>query len=530
MSTSSNSNLSSSLHKGKACANCRRRKIRCDGVRPICRPCRSKPDQYGDCEWTDTGVTTTQILEEKIGLLEARLEELQRPETSNRSLALRDPYAAPTRSGGLTNPEDIPHTLRRTLLQNFMSHASIMGFFLEKTRFIAAVSDARLSPSLLDVVYLWGVTLSKSPVECDEEALLRKAVQSVALALANPEKRGSMYTNKLVETIQAKYLIAQYFFHKGRILEGNLHMIAAMSLVMSTKMHQINSATVPGPPGLALLEPPRDAIEEGERIHAFWGVLALNNCWTTIIGSTSNMEYTSKDGSRVDAPWPMEMEQYAQAGYRHPPSSHTVLNFAEGVPDNGTSLRALYAKAAMTLEHAAHVGHKHLYNVTNQTGDVRRTSRCFIDLENLILRLEQEISTIHGNFLGDGAQVFMTITVMAHVAMIELHKSFVEMHHASRDRVVTSAKQVMATLRSFDLSRVKFLDPIMAPFLSTTYQIAVAEVGRLRQSRSDLDQVVRWHEQEMLQISEGLLEVMTPLSSFSPLFATHLARMQSLIG
>jgi hypothetical protein len=77
---------------------------RCDGVRPICRPCRSKPEQYGDCEYTDSGFTTTEILEEKIALLEARLEELQRAEPTS-SLVLHNPYSMHAGSAGTSNVE-----------------------------------------------------------------------------------------------------------------------------------------------------------------------------------------------------------------------------------------------------------------------------------------------------------------------------------------------------------------------------------------------------------------------------------------
>jgi hypothetical protein len=191
-----------------------------------------------------------------------------------------------------------------------MSHAPGLGLFLEKNRFLTAASHNQLSPSLVHVINLWGVTLS-THTRYDEEPLLNRTVQSISLALSNPERQGDAYTHRIIETIQAEYLLSQYFFYKGRVLEGNLHMITAISMVVSTRMHQIGSPSMAGLRS-SLLEPPKDAVEEGERVHAFWAVLALNNCWTSIIGSTSNFDYTTNEENRVDTPWPMDMEFYAQ--------------------------------------------------------------------------------------------------------------------------------------------------------------------------------------------------------------------------
>jgi hypothetical protein len=65
---------------------------RCDGVRPICGQCdrANRPD---DCEYTDgQGRSRTQILEENISRLEARIQELENPADSMTPIVLHQPY------------------------------------------------------------------------------------------------------------------------------------------------------------------------------------------------------------------------------------------------------------------------------------------------------------------------------------------------------------------------------------------------------------------------------------------------------
>ncbi|KAF8159477.1 hypothetical protein B0H34DRAFT_405912 [Crassisporium funariophilum] len=67
-------------------------KIKCDGKKPICGPCLAHP-RDDDCEYSDgPGRSRTKVLEDTVTRLEARLLELEKPESSTPSVLLHDPY------------------------------------------------------------------------------------------------------------------------------------------------------------------------------------------------------------------------------------------------------------------------------------------------------------------------------------------------------------------------------------------------------------------------------------------------------
>lgn len=51
---------------------------RCDAVKPQCGPCAASR-AYQDCEFTDSGPTRTQLLQEQIAQLESRIKAIERP-------------------------------------------------------------------------------------------------------------------------------------------------------------------------------------------------------------------------------------------------------------------------------------------------------------------------------------------------------------------------------------------------------------------------------------------------------------------
>ncbi|KAI0668420.1 hypothetical protein C8Q78DRAFT_258081 [Trametes maxima] len=94
----------SALQRGMACLCCRKRKMKCDGARPVCAQC-SKANRASECQYYEKKRTSrTQLLQAKITKLEARLRELeaeQTPEPSSSS-ASQSPRLSGSSSPGLS--------------------------------------------------------------------------------------------------------------------------------------------------------------------------------------------------------------------------------------------------------------------------------------------------------------------------------------------------------------------------------------------------------------------------------------------
>lgn len=189
-----------------------------------------------------------------------------------------------------------------------MQHSSQFGFFLNVRRFKDAAkgrSGQRPADVLLDVVHLWAIHLSGS----DEFIVYEASYLSRALRTAANALSGTHSSSTVLHSIQAFILLSYYFLQNTRFLEGKYHLSAAVSLVISSGLHRIRSAdsrSLSPPFRTTRMSPPRDAVEEAERINAFWAVLTLNNCLTTADGSPSNISYTEPD-SRIDTPWPLDI-------------------------------------------------------------------------------------------------------------------------------------------------------------------------------------------------------------------------------
>lgn len=58
------------------------------------------------------------------------------------------------------------------------------------------------------------------------------------------------------------------------------------------------------------LQEPRDQIEEGERINAFWAVFVMDRCLAVMLGPPLVISDIDAPGMHIDTPWPLEMETY----------------------------------------------------------------------------------------------------------------------------------------------------------------------------------------------------------------------------
>jgi hypothetical protein len=223
-------------------------------------------------------------------------------------------------------------------------------------------SGQRPAAVLIDVVHLWAIHLSGSDEFTAQEARYISLALRAAIDAATRE-------DNYLHRIQNELLLAHYFLKNGRILEGNYHLGAAVSLTAASGQCRIRSAEPLGhSTGFRKRPPPRDAMEECERISGLWAVLTLHACFTTADGCPGRISYTAP-ASRIDTPWPLDVNAPLHVSPFNKriskligrvqdqvlPASNfgTVATFLANAPDDGVSLAALHAKAAILFEEAS---------------------------------------------------------------------------------------------------------------------------------------------------------------------------------
>ncbi|KAK0203647.1 hypothetical protein DFS33DRAFT_1274815 [Desarmillaria ectypa] len=355
-SSSRRSNISSrtpQLHKGGACLNCRHRKIRCDGRQPKCGQCEASTI-FHECEYHGQGMTKTRMLEEQIATVERRIHELEisRQPSPGSPIFLTQPYNTllPSQDNPRNEqPKNMPVQVHQVILQTFLRHCTELGFFLEIAHFVQSATNSNLVErpvaALLSAAYLWGIHLSPSQeIAAWEGLFLAQAVNLASQGLANC----SSHPYRVIQCIQAEVLLAQYFFRNMKMLEGKYHTSAAVSLVLSSGLHKVRSRNGGN---VSILGEARNALEEGERLNGLWTVVILNNSWTAVDGSPSNL--SEEDATRIDAPWPLDMSDYSGLSRPLDRTSHTIQRFLRGDVDTGTSILALHAKTSILFEQAS---------------------------------------------------------------------------------------------------------------------------------------------------------------------------------
>ncbi|KAJ7460848.1 hypothetical protein B0H11DRAFT_2057055 [Mycena galericulata] len=132
------SSAASPLQRGSACLCCRKRKLKCDGTRPVCNQC-IKMNRDEECEYDDKKQKSrTQKLKEKLSVLEQRLRELE-----SDCAGATSPSSSDSSSLGLplTQHSSPEITALPSLLDNASTYASSSSIPLIDTDFLGNFED-----------------------------------------------------------------------------------------------------------------------------------------------------------------------------------------------------------------------------------------------------------------------------------------------------------------------------------------------------------------------------------------------------
>ncbi|KIP07418.1 hypothetical protein PHLGIDRAFT_420257 [Phlebiopsis gigantea 11061_1 CR5-6] len=486
------SEIPSHLARGKACVPCRRRKMKCDGNQPTCNQC-ARFNRPAECQFSEgPSPSTTRVLETHVTRLQSRIQELEQDDPS--LVRLHDPYqnyraAAQDAQPNWWETPDPPVHVQQTLVQSFLPSASKFGFFLDATRFVnlfVAPTPARPRPPtvLRNVVYLWGITLSQDPQYTARESLfLGRTLRSVhaALSTAQEQQRNALYI------LQAEILLAYYFFHSNRLLEGKFHASAAVSLAILCNLHKVMSGNGRAgghfiqPAGQAYIPLPADHIDEAERIFAWWATFILDRSWVVALAAPAMISETQELSTVIDTPWPLTVDNYAQhAASARPNLGSTVQRFLADVQADSSALSplALIAKASALYDRANYLAS---YLDRNAAG----YENSLLALDDQIEKFKQSLPSIEraSSLADERAHSLLLVHCLVHSASIQLHRSFATRSSTSMMRCLTSANTIVRVMQDVT-KQVSVANPIIGVLTATAGEVLLHGLRSLQTSRT----------------------------------------------
>ncbi|KAF9005320.1 hypothetical protein BDZ89DRAFT_1168952 [Hymenopellis radicata] len=472
-----------------------------------------------------------EMLEESIAKVEARIHELENPDSVSPPVLLHHPYPLSGsqlaciggNEGQWWSASEPPMQMRAMLIDSFLAHASEFGFFLHGPRFRQSAlghhsvgHPSRPLPALLSTAYLFGAALSgNAAVAAHHGAQLSRALAQVATSLSGN------HPQKVMHTVQAEFLLAYFLFSSGRFLEGKYHISVAISLSVGAGLHKIRSSDGRCTHGLA---PPHDSIEEGERIDACWTGLIVDQCWAVALAAPPNLT------CQTDMPWPLEVEDYERGGFApNARGSFTVQTFLKGgraMAGNEHSTKALLSKAALLWERSNEC-------VSNWKAEMNPTeSNQFYASYNTIDKLLEELrnSLTPPTQLANRTAAKMRALFLAHsvtyAAIIQLHGIFARSNAQCKQKVMSAAKTVFRMVCSVNLgSMTQIINPVIGAVWTSASQFLLEEIAHLKNSRAPTAQP-SGHEQELVAIFQNGLREIVPLGRHSVLLRYQIQRIQ----
>ncbi|KAJ3491225.1 hypothetical protein NLI96_g869 [Meripilus lineatus] len=584
---------STSLQRGKACLRCRKRKMRCDGAKPACQQCVRAKKADG-CEYDDgKGKTRTQLMRERIAMLEARIKELESPEVTSPPITLFDPHAPspyfsesssssshgspaalslsasaspiPFPAGKFEDPgvlsmspngftsdvdttqwdsqwsslsdfsgmngvadsfsmDDPPIELAQMLLEIFLPHRHQCGLEVHVGRLRESIQlplSEQRHPFLMNTIYLWACYLSRPGSLSEHESLyLSRALSAAGDAMT--------IRSRVVDFIQASCLLSMYFLSNGRMLEGSYHASAAASMALQWGLHQLSDvpqvSQMDRDPEYRL-DPAKDAIEQGERILAFWQVFNLDRCWSVVLQRPPTIPDSKHPWTSLITPWPQSMEEYETGELNINPASPTIQAFfvqQSPIPNGvgGFSTIALRTKASALFEGASRLS----TSWNPRLSPSASFSENFRAFEHTITRFTTTLLPLHqlGATMPDDKYSLFVIHSLAHASMITLHQPFMT-DQISRESTLRAARSVTVVAKHISDADFDYLDPLIGHCWVLAARILATELASLQAT---------WSPHPLSEIRgelATLLYSMSKLSARFPLLGYQAAKVQKLL-
>ncbi|KAF8322027.1 hypothetical protein DL93DRAFT_2223639 [Clavulina sp. PMI_390] len=301
------------LAKGGACLPCRKLKMRCDGIKPICSRCERLAK---DCTYPSglaRRLPLTQTLEARALELETLVNQLKLSAEYDLGLAagrLRERVGRlgvvsvretppivkyeldPTRWAGL---KELPSPLSLALIEQFLPYRAYFFFFMDVTYFRRCLSlppchpDA-IHPCLLNACYLGACSWSGGRWTYLEPYFVNRTRYFLNQSL--------MYADRISHFLWASVLLGCYFTKERRLAECLAVVGSATRFAMACGLDLPSTPTSdgasPSSGSESLLPPPKNSDEAIDRTRLAYSIYIADQALPTMCGCPSTLPYDDR--------------------------------------------------------------------------------------------------------------------------------------------------------------------------------------------------------------------------------------------
>ncbi|KAJ1309500.1 hypothetical protein OPQ81_006275 [Rhizoctonia solani] len=348
------------LSRFGACVTCRKRKLRCDATQPECNRCRTTGHtcQYQNSEYR----SKTKTLQDRIKTIEAKIHEIEQQQgrsvpssASSSSVSTPDsntlseqtiPQAAVCHNDFSQQAPDpcsclplgascfepnmllrrgpsglsLPGDASRKLLNMFLQRKLLSGFELHIGRVVKSFqhgSSEPAVPALFNAMLLLGCHFISEPeLQFWENMFYERTKLEIEANIARAHSNDRSKYNPLYH-LQAMVMLGQWFYLKGRLLEGYVYATRATRLAVALGLHELDSRIYDHYVGTnqgssrTVVERwrPRDSIELGEAINLWWACLIRDLGGTALNGLPLSISM-----EEIKTVWPVELSDFEDVG------------------------------------------------------------------------------------------------------------------------------------------------------------------------------------------------------------------------
>ncbi|KDQ07074.1 hypothetical protein BOTBODRAFT_60244 [Botryobasidium botryosum FD-172 SS1] len=346
------------LERGTACLLCRRRKQRCDAVKPVCGPCTRARGPL-NCVYTPS---RRELLEQKVRELEAHISTIKSSSQQNPASerASRPPSNSPStitsassssstprlsstpdvaaylyRTGGVItlpvyatqvhrskskppasiprhledpdmtrwkNQKDIPHGIITHLTALFLKFKWRHPVEFNVSRLLASLElppshPQAPHPSLRNAILLNGCLYADESFRKYEPLIAEHFSKDLKHSLANADR--------LFDCVRASAFFGCYLYSRCRMVEAHYYISTSMSLAIACGLNTIQSLNLNDPYTASMLKPAHDLVELGDRINMFWMLFNIDRAGSLLTGVPCGLA-----DQKIDTTWPCPSEYY----------------------------------------------------------------------------------------------------------------------------------------------------------------------------------------------------------------------------